>query len=208
MGSGDRVCFPLAVQNRVASPATLLQGGPHPLNLSPNSLRPCEKLFQSTLLSTLHLKATSSREPSKSPPTIKSPAAFVLSSSRLAHSLLWITHCKLLKDRGRALSLPTPPHPQPQALGNYLQLNEEQPLSTLRCFFSIPPLLILSTPLAIFLLFKPGFSPTNLFISQAVIKHHCVPRAGPDPQGLERGGGEVSGVQGRGQCHTSVGTTA
>lgn len=108
---------------------------------------------------------------------------------------------------------PTPPPPRTplptlQALGNYLQLNEEQPLSTLRCFFSIPPLLILSTPLAIFLLFKPGFSPTNLFISQAVIKHHCVPRAGPDPQGLERGGGEVSGVQGRGQCYIFVGTTA
>ena len=99
------------------------------------------------------------------------------------------------------MSLPPPP---PQALGNYSQLNEEEPLSTLRCFFSIPPLLILSTPLAIFLLFKPGFSPTNLFISQAAIKHHCVPRAGPDPQGLERRGSEVSGVQGRGQRHTSV----
>ena len=74
--------------------------------------------------------------------------------------------------------------------------------------FLLHPTLTDSTPLAISLRFKPGFSPTNLFISQAVIKHHCVPRAGPDPQGLERGGGEVSGVQGRGQCHTSVSTTA
>lgn len=37
--------------------------------------------------------------------------------------------------------------------------------------------------------------------------HLPVPRAGPDPQGLERGS-EVSGVRGRGRHHTSAGMTA